>query len=62
ILREIYGYLRAHDAISAFNCLAATSATIDPDLVKFTRTVRFVRLHVTARPAAFSPLPPRPCR
>ena len=41
--QEIYGYLLTHYAISALICAAATSAGIDPDRVKFKRTVRIVR-------------------
>lgn len=51
---EIYGYLLTHYAISALICHAATEADIDPDRVKFLRTVRIVRRRV-ADPAAFSP-------
>jgi hypothetical protein len=43
VRQEIYGYLLAHHAISALICQAATEADIDPDRVKFTRTVRIVR-------------------
>jgi len=43
IRQEIYGYLLTHHAISALICQAATEADIDPDRVKFTRTVRMVR-------------------
>jgi hypothetical protein len=52
--QEIYGYLLTHYAISALICRAATEADIDPDRVKFTRTVRILRRRV-ADPAAFSP-------
>ncbi|WP_308129710.1 IS4 family transposase [Kitasatospora aureofaciens] len=55
IRQEIYGYLLTHHAISALICRAATHAGIDPDRVKFTRTLRIVRRHVTATPAAFPP-------
>jgi hypothetical protein len=41
--QEIYGYLLAHHAISALICQAATEADIDPDRVKFLRTVRIIR-------------------
>ena len=41
--QEIYGYLLAHWAISGLICQAATEADIDPDRVKFTRTVRVIR-------------------
>ena len=51
--QEIWGYLLTHYAISALTCAAATAAGIDPDRVKFKRTVRIVRRRV-ADPA-FSP-------
>lgn len=54
VRQEIYGYLLTHYAISALICRAATEADIDPDRVKFKRTVRLVRRRV-ADPAAFSP-------
>jgi hypothetical protein len=41
--QEIWGYLLTHYAISALICAAATSAGIDPDRVKFKRTLRVVR-------------------
>jgi hypothetical protein len=41
--QEIYGYLLTHYAISALICRAATEAGIDPDRVKFLRTVRIIR-------------------
>jgi hypothetical protein len=41
--QEIWGYLLTHYAISALICAAATNAGIDPDRVKFKRTVRIVR-------------------
>ncbi len=53
VRQEIYGYLLTHYAISALTCRAATAAGIDPDRVKFKRTVRIVRRRV-ADPA-FSP-------
>jgi hypothetical protein len=56
IRQEIYGYLLTHHAISALICQAATEADIDPDRVKFTRTVRIVRRAVA--PAAFPPSAP----
>jgi hypothetical protein len=43
IRQEIYGYLLTHWALSALICRAATEADIDPDRVKFTRTVRVAR-------------------
>lgn len=54
VVQELYGYLLTHYAISALICRAATEADIDPDRVKFTRTVRVVRRHASG-PAAFSP-------
>ncbi|MFI0465101.1 hypothetical protein ACH347_13580 [Saccharopolyspora sp. 5N102] len=54
VRQEIYGYLLTHYALSALICRAATEADVDPDRVKFTRTVRLVRRRVTD-PAAFSP-------
>jgi len=54
VRQEIYGYLLTHYAISALICRAATEADIDPDRVKFLRTVRVVRRRI-ADPAAFSP-------
>jgi hypothetical protein len=54
IRQEIYGYLLTHHAISALICRAATEADIDPDRVKFKRTVRIVRRRA-ADPAAFPP-------
>src|SRR5216683_2372791 len=51
---EIYGYLLTHYALSALICRAATEAGIDPDRVKFKRTVRIVRRRA-ADPAAFPP-------
>jgi hypothetical protein len=53
IRQEIYGYLLAHHAISALICRAATEADIDPDRVKFTRTVRIIRRAIG--PADFPP-------
>jgi len=41
--QEIYGYLLTHYAISALICRAAAEADIDPDRVKFLRTVRIIR-------------------
>ena len=54
VRQEIYGYLLTHYALSALICRAATETDIDPDRVKFTRTVRIIRRRVTD-PAAFSP-------
>jgi hypothetical protein len=53
VRQEIYGYLLTHHAINALICRAATEADIDPDRVKFTRTVRIARRAVG--PAAFPP-------
>jgi len=53
VRQEIYGYLLTHHAISTLVCRAATEADIDPDRVKFKRTVRIVRRRVTD--PAFSP-------
>jgi hypothetical protein len=41
--QEIWGYLLTHYAISALICAAAATAGIDPDRVKFRRTVRVIR-------------------
>ena len=41
--QEIWGFLLAHYAISALICAAATAAGIDPDRVKFKRTLRIAR-------------------
>jgi hypothetical protein len=41
--QEIWGYLLTHYAISALICQAATAAGIDPDRVRFKRTVRIIR-------------------
>jgi hypothetical protein len=54
VRQEIWGYLLTHYAISALICRAATEAGIDPDRIKFKRTVRIVRRRV-ADPAAFPP-------
>lgn len=54
VRQEIYGYLLTHYAISALVCRAATEADIDPDRVKFKRTVRLVRRRV-ADSTAFPP-------
>jgi hypothetical protein len=53
VKQELWGYLLTHYAISALICTAATNSGIDPDRVKFKRTVRVVRRRV-ADPA-FSP-------
>jgi len=54
VRQEIYGYLLAHYAISEVICRAATEAGIDPDRIKFKRTVRIIRRRVTDT-AAFPP-------
>jgi hypothetical protein len=51
--QEIWGYLLTHYALSVLICAAATAAGLDPDRVKFKRTVRILRRRV-ADPA-FSP-------
>ncbi len=43
VVQEIWGYLLTHYAISALICTAATAAGVDPDRVKFTRTLRIIR-------------------
>src|SRR6202453_3738275 len=53
VRQEIWGYLLTHYAISALICTAATNAGIDPDRVKFKRTVRIIRRR--AADPAFSP-------
>ena len=53
VRQEIYGYLLTHYAISALICQAATEADVDPDRVKFKRTVRILRRR--AADPAFSP-------
>jgi hypothetical protein len=53
VRQEIYGYLLTHYAISGLICQAATEADIDPDRVKFLRTVRIIRRR--AADPAFSP-------
>jgi len=52
VRQEIYGYLLTHYAVSALICAAAGEAGIDPDRVRFTRTLRIIRRHATA---AFPP-------
>ena len=47
IEQEIWGYLLTHYALSALICAAATSAGIDPDRVKFKRTLRAIRRAVS---------------
>jgi hypothetical protein len=53
VRQEIWGYLLTHYALSALTCTAATAAGIDPDRVKFRRTVRIARRR--AGDPAFSP-------
>ena len=53
VRQEIWGYLLTHYAISALICTAATNVGIDPDRVKFKRTVRIIRRR--AADPAFSP-------
>jgi hypothetical protein len=53
VRQEIWGYLMTHYAISALICTAATAAGIDPDRVKFKRTVRIIRRRIDD--PAFSP-------
>jgi hypothetical protein len=53
VRQEIWGYLLTHHAISALICAAATNAGIDPDRVKFKRTVRIIRRRASG--PAFSP-------
>jgi Insertion element 4 transposase N-terminal len=50
VKQEIWGYLLTHSAISALTCTAATNAGIDPDRVKFKRTVRIIRRRVSDPP------------
>ena len=52
--QEIYGYLLTHYALSALICRAATEAGIDPNRVRFKRTVRIVRRQAADR----RPFPP----
>lgn len=52
VRQEICGYLLTHYAISVLICQAATEADIDPDRIRFTRTVRIVRRAIGP---AFSP-------
>jgi hypothetical protein len=63
VRQEIYGYLLTHYAISALISKAATETGIDPDRVKFKRTVRIAGLPSTtcqgaslARGASGSPV------
>ena len=52
VRQEIYGYLLTHYAISALICQAATETGIDPDRVKFLRTVRIIRRRAANPPPA----------
>ena len=47
VRQEIFGYLLTHYAISALICKAAAEAGIEPDRVRFKRTVRIVGLPST---------------
>ncbi|WP_198153064.1 hypothetical protein [Pseudofrankia sp. DC12] len=44
--QEIWGYLLTHFTIAALICQGATAAGIDPDRVRYTRTMRLVRRRV----------------
>ncbi|OFB43705.1 MULTISPECIES: hypothetical protein [Frankia] len=50
VYQEIWGYLLTHHAISALRCRAATAAGIDPDRIKFPRTVMIIRDRVVTDP------------
>jgi hypothetical protein len=52
VRQELWGYFLTHYALTALICTAATAAGIDPDRVKFKRTVRIIRRQA-AGPAAF---------
>jgi hypothetical protein len=54
VRQESYGYLLTHYAISALICRAATETDIDPDRLKFLRTVRIIRRQASGT-AAFPP-------
>ncbi|MGH3410971.1 MAG: IS4 family transposase [Streptosporangiaceae bacterium] len=54
VRQELWGYFLTHYALTALICTAATAAGIDPDRVKFKRTVRIIRRRA-AGPAAFPP-------
>jgi hypothetical protein len=54
VRQEIWGYFLTHYAVSALICTAATNAGIDPDRVKFKKTVRIIRRQAVG-PAAFPP-------
>jgi hypothetical protein len=53
VRQEIWGYFLTHYALTALICTAATAAGIDPDQVKFKRTVRIIRRRATG--PAFPP-------
>lgn len=53
VYQEVWGYLLTHYALAALICRAATAAGIDPDRVRYKRTLRIVRRRV-ADPS-FSP-------
>jgi len=46
VYQEIWGYLLTHFTIAALICQGATAAGIDPDKVRYTRTMRIVRRRV----------------
>jgi hypothetical protein len=58
--QELWGYLLTHYAISALICTAATNAGIDPDRVKFKRTVRIIRRRAAGPAFSLWPAPARP--
>jgi hypothetical protein len=60
VKQEIWGYLLTHYAISALICTAATNAGIDPDRVKFKRTVRIIRRRAAGPAFPPCPAPARP--
>ena len=60
VKQEIWGYLLTHYAISALICTAATNAGIDPDRVKFKRTVRIIRRRAAGPAFPPWPAPARP--
>jgi hypothetical protein len=46
VLQEVWGYRLTHYALAALICTAATAAGVDPNRVRFLRTVRIVRKRV----------------
>ena len=52
--QEIWAWLLVHHALSALTTRAAEAASIDPDRISFTRTLRISRRTATGT-AAFSP-------